>query len=203
MDWSQVWPTLVASLAGVVAAAAFTRYFTYRADEDRKLGVRALLSSEMLHNATALTVLQGHLDLLAQFDDSMSALAVFRSTAKSPQWQRTRWNLPDVGGAVALADLLRLTEWYKDLDQMTYLYDNMIGLVIQLDLSQRDEKTNWRAHVGVQELKGIAKFAGKLVGNMPPLPDKRFDSDSGVKRYYKDLADRQTAPATGEHDEGA
>jgi hypothetical protein len=190
MDWSQVWPTLVASLVGAGAAAAFTWYFSFQADRKRQQGVRALLSSEILHNATALIMLQGNLAQLAQIDDPVSALAVFRNTAKSPQWQTARWNLPDVGVAVQRAALLRLTEWYKDLDQMTYLYDHMVGVVIHLDLRQRDETTNQLAQAGVQQVKGLAERAGKLGRNPPPLPDTWFDSDPGVKRYVKDLIDR-------------
>jgi hypothetical protein len=193
----------MASLAGVVAADSFTWYFTYRADQDRKRGVCALLSSEILHNTTVLTVLRGKLDLLVQFDDPYSALAVFRSTAKSPQWQTARWCLPDIGVAVKRADLLRLTEWYVDLDQVTLLYDHLMGLVMHLGLSQHDEKTNQVAQAGVQEVKGLAEFAGKLVGNTPPLPDKRFEGDLGVEEYVKDLVDRQTAPDNAEHEDSA
>jgi hypothetical protein len=204
VDWLQVWgPSIVA----VIVATALSGLLGKWTEHQRRQGVCALLSSEILHNTTALIVLQGNLDrLAAQFDDPRVALAVFRSTAKSPQWQTMRWCLPEVGVAVQMAVLLRLTEWYNDLDQMTFLYDHLVGVVMRLDLRQRDEKMNRAAQADVQEMKRLAELADNLVRNTPPLPDTRFEGDPGVKQYVKDLVDRQTrqtTPATDEHDDGA
>lgn len=168
MDWSQVWPTLIASLAGVVAAAAFTWYFTYRTDQDRKRGVRALLSSEIQLNKTVLTTQRENLNRLMQEHDPMDAVVTFSAAAHIPQWQTARWNLPDVIVAVSPAELRGLTAWYFDLAQVTSTYDVLVGYVAHVERRTLDMQGAF------DTMKLVVTAMDQAIRSTPPLLDPRL-----------------------------
>src|SRR5258707_12061148 len=99
MDVLQIWGP---SILAVIVATALSGGMSRHIEHERRQGIRALLSQELLHNETALNILARRLEMLINAGNIRHTLANFSTNATPPHWERSRWSLPDVGAALKL-----------------------------------------------------------------------------------------------------
>lgn len=194
MNWLQVWGP---SVLAVVVAAAFTWFFNVRSDHQRRHGIRALLSQEILHNLRLLVNLRAALQQLLAAQSPHRPEGALRAI-RPPRWQRSRWDLPDVGVSISTNELKALAIWYVGLDQVAYLYEqvwleaNNTAEVLVLDDAMSEIST---APVKVM-LNVVFAETDKLLKQTPAILDKRIDPDGSLQRIVEELV-RRDATANG------
>jgi hypothetical protein len=84
-----------------------------------------LVQMEIWHNLATLRTVSATLEMTLKEKDVVNSVLAFRDSALLPKWQRSRWNLPDVGVAFSLEELARRAEWYFELDGLVFLQERL------------------------------------------------------------------------------
>lgn len=161
MGWLPVWGP---SIAAVIVAAAFTWLFGYVTERKRQRGVRELVKLEVRYNEAAVEVFKGH---VAQIQDASVPTKAFGLMKGAPEWQRTRWDLPDVGAAFSPGELVRLSTWYYALDRLGGQYQWLISIVQKYEASGEDAERV--AEVITVALDGISSMVETALKTRPRL----------------------------------
>jgi hypothetical protein len=161
-------------------------------------GFRTLLSVEILQNLTALLLLRGALESALEYGDSRNVAYVFSVTAVMPEWQTTRWEMPEAGKCLDSSELMRIGEWYIKLGGINLLYQRLMEQVRQVKWENGALSIDRQAgDAAAEQIRGILENAKTLQDSPPPLPDADLDKGESIGAYLKDLEQRTLKEAGG------
>lgn len=197
MAWLQVWgPSIVA----VFVATTLSTGINVIIEHVRRRGVRALLSAEIMHNQEALVQFVGQLSAILGTDYSNAAggdprivAATFRAASKPPVWERTRWNLPDVGVTLRPLQLTILSEWYAKLNQVSLQYGDVRGNIAALNITSFRGIPLQAAEMYLNQMRLVRDFTTDVKDNPPSLPDRRFGVDATTQQFVKEVREKIAA----------
>lgn len=188
-----------AALGGIVTGF-FSIFQDWKQRRHEQSSLRTLLSLEILQNLTALRTLRAALASTLDYDDSWRVAVAFVVTASPPQWQTTRWRMPETGRYLSSSQLMRLGEWYTKLGSVTLLYQRLLTQLQHLQTTDgRFRMNNDVGDDAKRQILAIIKYAAGLQDNPPPLPDEKLNRGETIRDYLVDLQQRQpeTANLTG------
>jgi hypothetical protein len=182
-------------VSGVILGFALNaswELWRYRKQEQpARDGYRTLLSVEILRNLTALLLLRGALENALEYGDSRNVAYVFSVTAVMPEWQTTRWEMPEAGKYLDASELMRIGEWYFKLDGINLLYQRLMEQVRAVKWENGALSIDKQAgDAAVDQIRGILANAKTLQDSPPPLPDAKLDKGESIHDYLKDLEQR-------------
>jgi hypothetical protein len=126
-----------------------------------------------------------------EYGDSRNVAYVFSVTAVMPEWQTTRWEMPEAGKYLDASELMRIGEWYFKLDGINLLYQRLMEQVRAVKWENGALSIDKQAgDAAVDQIRGILANAKTLQDSPPPLPDAKLDKGESIHDYLKDLEQR-------------
>lgn len=165
MGWLTTWgPAIVAAVVSFVMATGFTLWFNSHNERRHRAGVRVLVVQEVLHNVGALVFIIGRIRGVQGGGSKRAALKTLLTGAEAPRWERTRWNLPDVGVTFNAKELDQLGHWYFELAYVAAVYEWQLATTRMLDLQSLSDETTSDILLSFEK---FAERVAKLTDEVP------------------------------------